>query len=1088
MPAFAATLVSAGVVLSAATAAAQQTGAYADVDSDAYYATPVRELAAAGVFAGTECDEGFCPSDAMDRKTMAVWMVRVLDSQDPPEVAQTRFDDVDAAAFHAPFIERMAELGVTGGCGDGSGFCPDRNVTRAQMAVFLSRAYDLPDAPDPGFVDVPTDAWYAAHVARLAASGITRGCGDGSGFCPGRDTSRAQMATFLHRAINRDVDGHPGPARVEIEAAAPLVTSGAFEVTLRFSKPVTGLSRSDLMVVNGRAASLAGSKAHYTARIEPAADGTVMVGLPAGAVEAGDGNPNQASAPLIRTIAPAIRLDVPGFDTWNRPLVLLSAFVEFSRQEPDWGFTGNVDECVAGTTSQGFRDSVIQRVNWYRQMAGLNPVTENPQLSVTAQQTALIMLAEGRLSHNPTPDWACYREIDRRGGENLGLGKAGVAGVDSYMRDAGDNNLRVGHRRLILAPQVTQIGTGNVRGDRRHGTANAMHLLFDRSSPSELREERGFVSWPTSGYVHPATAWGRWSFSLADADFSTASVAMADASGGVAVEILDRDSRVGEPAIVWAVAGDTNSALLPAPRDGDHCYAVTISGVRVNDEIQTPYEYPVCVIDPDATTGPSVTLASDAPDIVQRSFDVTVTFSERVNDFTSGDIFVINGTVGSFSGSGADYEATIRADDNGTVLVAVGAGAAHNSQSLPNFAAIPLSRTADVGRPTVSVASRAPSTVSGSFAVSITFSEPVTDFSTSGIRVVNGTVSDLTGSGSSYRATVTPSNDGTVMVRVAQDAAVAGSGYANQASTPLTRTRLASGGGRGPGIDTWDRAAVLQAFTTEFDRDEPDRGYTGDVGNCIAGTTSQAFRDSFLQRLNWYRRMAGVAAVTENRSYSEAAQQAALIHLANGNFVVETDSRCYSEAGARAAREGWAGLGAPAGIATVDFDVVHHPGWFARWRVLTPHLVEVGIGHARDPDSIYRFAQRVYAGYGDRWGAHRPAVREPRRFIAWPSPGYVPPETVPQEWSFTLPGADFSTATVGVSDDFGPIDTTLLGTRVRYLEALIWWSVAEGMPLDQRGGPTDADPCYAVTISGVRISGSTEAPYEYAVCVLDAAG
>ena len=71
------------------------------------------------------------------------------------------------------------------------------------MAAFLSRAYNLPDAPDPDFVDVPSDAWYAAEVARLVASKITFGCGDGTGFCPGRDTTRGQMATFLYRAENR---------------------------------------------------------------------------------------------------------------------------------------------------------------------------------------------------------------------------------------------------------------------------------------------------------------------------------------------------------------------------------------------------------------------------------------------------------------------------------------------------------------------------------------------------------------------------------------------------------------------------------------------------------------------------------------------------------------------------------------------------------------------------------------------------------------------------------------------------------------------------------------------------------------------
>ena len=147
---------------------------------------------------------------------MAIWVVRLLDGQEPPAVTQTTFADVAADSFYAPFIERMAELDVTRGCGDGSGFCPDGTVNRAQMAAFLSRAYGLADGPDPGFTDVADDAWYAADVARLAASGITKGCGDGNRFCPGRTTTRAEMATFLHRAEN------PGEAE---EAEQPSDTS-----------------------------------------------------------------------------------------------------------------------------------------------------------------------------------------------------------------------------------------------------------------------------------------------------------------------------------------------------------------------------------------------------------------------------------------------------------------------------------------------------------------------------------------------------------------------------------------------------------------------------------------------------------------------------------------------------------------------------------------------------------------------------------------------------------------------------------------------------------------------------------------------
>lgn len=172
---------------------------FPDVPLDAFYATPVAELHAQGVFTGTLCGSAFCPGEAIDRKTMAVWIVRILDGMNPQPVSQSRFDDVDANSFHAPYIERLADLGVTTGCSDGTIFCPDDPVTRAQMAVFLSRAYSLPQGRDPGFSDVPRNAWYADQVASLAASGITLGCGNGM-YCPSQATSRAQMATFLHRA------------------------------------------------------------------------------------------------------------------------------------------------------------------------------------------------------------------------------------------------------------------------------------------------------------------------------------------------------------------------------------------------------------------------------------------------------------------------------------------------------------------------------------------------------------------------------------------------------------------------------------------------------------------------------------------------------------------------------------------------------------------------------------------------------------------------------------------------------------------------------------------------------------------------
>ena len=198
-------------------AVAQQGTPFGDVPPGAFYAEAVTALAADGVFAGTECAEGFCPADSLDRATMAVWTVRVLDGLDPAGVTSTRFADVDGAHPFAAFIERFAELEVTRGCGDGTNYCPGDTVTRAQMAVFLSQAFDLAEGPDPGFGDVPQDAWYAADVAKLAASGITAGCGDGTNYCPGDSVTRAQMAVFLASALKL---AEEDPAVVEEAAPA----------------------------------------------------------------------------------------------------------------------------------------------------------------------------------------------------------------------------------------------------------------------------------------------------------------------------------------------------------------------------------------------------------------------------------------------------------------------------------------------------------------------------------------------------------------------------------------------------------------------------------------------------------------------------------------------------------------------------------------------------------------------------------------------------------------------------------------------------------------------------------------------------
>ena len=179
--------------------------AYADVPQDAWYREPVVSLEAQGIFEGTDCEAGFCPGEPLERWQMAVWVVRILDGQEPALIDESRFADVDNHEDWIHFIDRLADLGVTVGCkSEPLRYCPDSAVTRSQMAAFLYRAFDLSDAENPaGFTDVPEDSWAFNSINALAASGITVGCkSEPFSYCPSSSVTKAQMATFLYRAAS----------------------------------------------------------------------------------------------------------------------------------------------------------------------------------------------------------------------------------------------------------------------------------------------------------------------------------------------------------------------------------------------------------------------------------------------------------------------------------------------------------------------------------------------------------------------------------------------------------------------------------------------------------------------------------------------------------------------------------------------------------------------------------------------------------------------------------------------------------------------------------------------------------------------
>jgi hypothetical protein len=181
------------------------TGRFNDVDPATHFAFVfVETLERSGVTGGCGNDN-YCPENPVTRAQMAVFLERGINGAEfqPPVAAGNLFLDVGANDFGAAFIEQLFADGITGGCG-GNNYCPNDNITRAQMAVFLMRAkFGSGYMPPPGtgvFTDVPLGSFAVDWIEAMAAEGITGGCGSGN-FCPTDPVTRAQMAVFLVRTF-----------------------------------------------------------------------------------------------------------------------------------------------------------------------------------------------------------------------------------------------------------------------------------------------------------------------------------------------------------------------------------------------------------------------------------------------------------------------------------------------------------------------------------------------------------------------------------------------------------------------------------------------------------------------------------------------------------------------------------------------------------------------------------------------------------------------------------------------------------------------------------------------------------------------
>ena len=196
-------LIALSAVTIADTASAGIETGFDDVADGDTFATPIAWLRLTGIARGCNppLNSQYCPERPVTRGQMAAILVRTLDL---PGSSEDWFVDDDDSVFEDD-INRLAAARITLGCNppNNNRFCPQDLVTRGQMAAFVTRAFELPPAPpSTDFADIHSSV-FADSIRRMAAAQVTLGCNPPTNdqFCPDADVTRQQMAAFVWRAM-----------------------------------------------------------------------------------------------------------------------------------------------------------------------------------------------------------------------------------------------------------------------------------------------------------------------------------------------------------------------------------------------------------------------------------------------------------------------------------------------------------------------------------------------------------------------------------------------------------------------------------------------------------------------------------------------------------------------------------------------------------------------------------------------------------------------------------------------------------------------------------------------------------------------
>ncbi|MGA4718515.1 S8 family serine peptidase [Fictibacillus nanhaiensis] len=169
-----------------------------DVSNNDWYAPHVIYLSSKSIVSGY-ADIGFSAGRNVKRSEAISMIGRAIGLNGTKR--KTSFSDVNQSSFASGYIQSAFEAGIVSGNGDGN-FHPEKNISRAEMAIMLSKAYKLKTVSNVSFTDVNKSMAAYQSINLVETNGITSGYSDGT-FRPYSKVTRGQFAVFTARANNK---------------------------------------------------------------------------------------------------------------------------------------------------------------------------------------------------------------------------------------------------------------------------------------------------------------------------------------------------------------------------------------------------------------------------------------------------------------------------------------------------------------------------------------------------------------------------------------------------------------------------------------------------------------------------------------------------------------------------------------------------------------------------------------------------------------------------------------------------------------------------------------------------------------------